>query len=46
MAAVLTSLYPAFTVVVAATLLREHVRRAQTAGLGFCAVTVVLVAIG
>ena len=45
-AAVLTSLYPAFTVVLAATLLREHVHRAQAVGLGLCAVAVVLVAVG
>ncbi|MFA6575479.1 MAG: DMT family transporter [Nocardioides sp.] len=45
-AAVITSLYPAFTVVLAATLLREHVHRAQAVGLGLCAVTVTLVALG
>ncbi|MCW2765891.1 MAG: family transporter [Nocardioides sp.] len=44
--AILTSLYPAFTVVLAATLLREHVHRAQALGLGLCAVAVVLVAAG
>jgi drug/metabolite transporter (DMT)-like permease len=43
---VLTSLYPAFTVVLAATLLREHVHRAQAAGLLLCAVAVTLVATG
>jgi drug/metabolite transporter (DMT)-like permease len=43
---VLTSLYPAVTVVLAATLLREHVHRAQAAGLLLCAVAVVLVATG
>ena len=45
-AAVITSLYPAFTVALAATLLREHVHRAQAIGLGLCAVTVTLVALG
>jgi drug/metabolite transporter (DMT)-like permease len=44
--AVLTSLYPAFTVVLAATVLREHVHRAQAAGLLLCAVAVSLVAAG
>ena len=41
-----TSLYPAVTVVLAATLLREHVHRAQAAGLLLCAVAVTLVAAG
>ncbi len=45
-AAVVTSLYPAFTVVLAATVLREHVHRAQAAGLLLCAVAVSLVAAG
>ncbi len=45
-AAIITSLYPAFTVVLAATVLREHVHKAQAVGLGLCAVTVVLVALG
>ncbi|WP_309649171.1 EamA family transporter [Nocardioides sp.] len=44
--AVITSLYPAFTVVLAAGLLHERVHRAQAAGLGLCAVAVVLVAVG
>jgi drug/metabolite transporter (DMT)-like permease len=44
--AVLTSLYPAFTVLLAATVLREHVHRAQAAGLLLCAVAVSLVAAG
>jgi drug/metabolite transporter (DMT)-like permease len=45
-ASVVTSLYPAFTVVLAATVLREHVHRAQAAGLLMCAVAVSLVASG
>ena len=44
--AVIASLYPAFTVLLAATVLREHVHRAQTVGLGLCAVAVTLVAAG
>lgn len=44
--AVLTSLYPAFTVVLAALVLHEHVHRAQAWGLGLCGVAVVLVALG
>jgi drug/metabolite transporter (DMT)-like permease len=44
--AVLTSLYPAFTVLLAALVLREHVHRAQAWGLGLCGVAVVLVAMG
>ena len=44
--AVLASLYPAFTVMLAATMLREHVHRAQAVGLGLCAVAVTLVAAG
>jgi drug/metabolite transporter (DMT)-like permease len=44
--AVLTALYPAFTVLLAAVVLREHVHRVQAAGLALCAVTVVLVAAG
>lgn len=44
--AVLTSLYPAFTVVLAATVLSEHVHPAQAAGLALCALSVVLVAAG
>jgi drug/metabolite transporter (DMT)-like permease len=44
--AVLTSLYPAFTVLLAAMVLREHVHRAQAWGLGLCGVAVVLVALG
>jgi drug/metabolite transporter (DMT)-like permease len=45
-AAVITSLYPAFTVVLAATLLHERVHRAQAVGLALCAGAVVLVAGG
>ena len=44
--AVVVSLYPAFTVLLAALLLREHVHRTQAAGLALCAVSVVLVAAG
>lgn len=44
--AVLASLYPAVTVVLAATILREHVHRSQAAGLLLCAVAVGLVASG
>ena len=44
--AVIASLYPAFTVLLAATVLREHVHRAQALGLGLCAVAVALVASG
>jgi drug/metabolite transporter (DMT)-like permease len=44
--AVITSLYPAFTVVLAASVLREHVHRAQAFGLGLCAVAIALVAAG
>jgi uncharacterized membrane protein len=45
-AAVITSLYPAFTVLLAALVLREHVHRTQAVGLAFCAASVVLVAVG
>jgi drug/metabolite transporter (DMT)-like permease len=44
--AVIASLYPAFTVVLAAAVLRERVHRAQAFGLGLCAVAVALVASG
>lgn len=45
-AAVITSLYPAVTVLLAATVLRERVHALQAAGLGLCAAAVVLVATG
>lgn len=45
-AAVITSLYPAFTVLLAATVLSERVHRAQAVGLGLCACAVALVAAG
>jgi len=45
-AAVLTSLYPAFTILLASLVLKEHVHRAQGVGLGLCAVAVALVATG
>jgi drug/metabolite transporter (DMT)-like permease len=44
--AVLTSLYPAFTVLLAAVVLREPVHRMQAWGLGLCGLAVVLVAMG
>lgn len=44
--AVLASLYPAVTVVLAATVLREHVHRTQAAGLVLCGLAVVLVVAG
>jgi drug/metabolite transporter (DMT)-like permease len=43
--AVLTSLYPAATVLLASLVLREPVHRAQAVGLALCAVTVVCVAV-
>ena len=43
---VLASLYPAFTVLLAATVLREHVHRAQAVGLVLCGVAVAFVAAG
>jgi drug/metabolite transporter (DMT)-like permease len=45
-ASVVTSLYPAFTVLLAATVLREHIHRAQALGLALCAAAVTLVAAG
>ncbi len=44
--AVITSLYPAFTVLLAATVLREPVHRTQALGLVLCTGAVVLVAAG
>jgi drug/metabolite transporter (DMT)-like permease len=45
-AAVLTSLYPAFTILLAALVLREHIYRTQGAGLVLCGAAVALVAAG
>lgn len=44
--AVLASLYPAVTVLLAATVLREHVHRGQVVGLVLCGLAVGLVATG
>lgn len=44
--AVIAALYPAATVLLAITVLREHVHRAQAVGLGLCAVAVAMVAVG
>lgn len=44
--AVVTSLYPAMTVLLAAVVLREHIHRAQAAGLALAAAAVSLVAAG
>lgn len=44
--AVLASLYPAFTILLAATVLKEHIHRAQAVGLALCAAAVALVAGG
>jgi drug/metabolite transporter (DMT)-like permease len=45
-AAVVISLYPAFTVLLAALVVRERIHAGQAVGLGLCAVAVVLVAAG
>jgi drug/metabolite transporter (DMT)-like permease len=44
-AAVITSLYPAFTVLLAIVVLREHVHRVQAAGLALCAASVICVSL-
>ncbi len=44
--AVLASLYPAFTVLLASLLLKEHIHRTQGVGLALCAVSVACVALG
>lgn len=44
-AAVITSLYPAFTVLLAILVLREHVHRAQAVGLALCATSIVCVSL-
>ena len=43
---VLASLYPAFTILLAAVFLKEHIHRAQAVGLGLCGGAVALVAAG
>jgi drug/metabolite transporter (DMT)-like permease len=43
LASVLTSLYPAFTVMLAVGLLHEHTSRVQRAGLGLAAASIVLI---
>jgi drug/metabolite transporter (DMT)-like permease len=45
-AAVLTSLYPAFTILLAAAVLHEHIYRAQAGGLLLCGVAIAFVAAG
>ena len=45
-AAVLASLYPAVTILLAAVVLKEHVHRGQGFGLGLCGLAVALVAVG
>ena len=44
-AAVITSLYPAFTVLLAVAVLREHVHRSQAVGLVLCAAAVTLISV-
>lgn len=44
-AAVISSLYPAFTVLLAAAVLRERIHRAQGVGLTLCALAVALIAL-
>lgn len=45
-AAVITSLYPAVTVLLAAALLREHIHRGQAVGMALCLGAIALVASG
>ena len=45
-AAILASLYPAFTILLAATVLKEHIHRGQAVGLLLCGAAVALVASG
>ncbi len=45
-AAVLSSLYPVVTVILAITLLREHVTRSHVAGIALTAVAIALIALG
>jgi drug/metabolite transporter (DMT)-like permease len=45
-AALLSSLYPATTIVLAMLVLHEHIHRTQLAGLLLCGATVALVAVG
>ncbi len=45
-ASVVTSLYPAITIMLAALVLREHIHRAQAVGLALCGLAVALVAAG
>lgn len=44
--AVIASLYPAFTVLLAASVLREHIHPGQALGLGLCATAIAMVAAG